>query len=432
MVGKLWNIKTTRFGIKKGPPVFAAILLILLLGCSSKNVGNNNNNNNGNNTTVNAEVTILSNDNKQVIQGFGCATVFSPPNTSALTNEEFDRLFGSGNGQVGLNILRIRVATDNSWRTTELNHAKEAIQRGAKVIASPWSPPAHLKTNNSLIGGSLIADSGASYARYLNDFADYMASNGATLYAVSVQNEPDISVNYESCNWTADAMRNFLKNHGHLITSTNLIAPESFNNNLSYVNTILNDAGAAANVDIVGGHIYGSGIVENAVAKNLNKEVWMTEHLDTNITYTASINTAVEIHDCLTKANFNAYIWWYGKRFYGPVGQDGMVTKRGYALAQFARFIKPGSVRLGTSNNSRPEVLVSAYKNGNKKIIVAINPGIYDVNQKFTIQDAAISEVIPFTTTLTKNAEQAAKLTVTNNSFSYVLPSNSIVTFLEQ
>ena len=404
---------------------------VLLAYCSKEN-NNNNNNNGGNTNTVDAQVTVLAADNKQVIQGFGCATVFAPPNTSAYTSEEFTRLFGSDNGQVGLNILRIRVATDNAWRSVELNHAKTVIPLGARIIASPWSPPANMKTNNNIIGGSLIPDSGAAYAKYLNDFANYMSANGASLYAVSVQNEPDISVNYESCDWSADAMRNFIKSHGHLLTSTKLMAPESFNNNLTYTNTILNDAGAAANLDIVCGHIYGGGIVENAVAKSLNKEVWMTEHLDTNTSYTANVNTGVEIHDCLTKANFNAYVWWYGKRFYGPIGQDGLVTKRGFVISQFARFIKPGSVRLGTSVNTRSEVLISAYKNGSKKIIVAINTGASNINQKITVQDATITEVMPYTTTVSKNAEQGVKIAAANNSFTHILPPNSVTTFVEQ
>jgi glucuronoarabinoxylan endo-1,4-beta-xylanase len=382
--------------------------------------------------TVNAEVTILGNDARQVIQGFGCATVFNPPGTTPLTSDEFDRLFGAANSQVGLSILRIRVASDDSWRTTELNYAKAAILRGARVIATPWSPPANMKTNNNLIGGALIPDSSAAYAKYLNDFANYMAANGAPLYAVSVQNEPDISVTYESCDWTAAAMKDFLKNHGQLISSTKVIAPESFNNNQTYVNTILADDAATANTDIIGGHIYGSGIVENLVAKTKGLEVWMTEHLDTDTVYTASLNTAAEIHDCLTKANFNAYIWWYGKRFYSPIGQDGLVTKRGYIISQFARFIRPGSVRIGASSNSRSDVLISAYKNGAKKIIVAINTGANNVVQKITIQDASISEAVPYTTTSSKNTEQGTRITASGNSFSYTLPPNSITTFVEQ
>jgi len=279
-------------------------LLLVIISCSKKS-----NNNPGGSTpvpVVNAEVTIKANENNQVIQGFGCATVFAPPGTTPLTNEEFDRLFGSGAGQVGLNFLRIRIASDDAWRATELNHAKAAILRGAKVFASPWSPPARMKTNGNIIGGKLIPDSGAAYGKYLNDFALYMAANGAPLYAVSVQNEPDWNPSYEGCVWTGTEMRDFLKNHGGLVSATRLMAPELVNNNQTYVNTILSDAGAVANLDIIGTHLYGGGLVENADAKTLNKEVWMTEHLDTNTTHTANINTAIEMHDCFTKDNFRS------------------------------------------------------------------------------------------------------------------------------
>lgn len=412
-------------GLQKLP----VIVLILFVSCSKKGSDNNT----GSSTPVlSAEVTILANENKQVIQGFGCATVFAPPNTSSLINEEFDRLFGSGTGQVGLNFLRIRIASDDAWRATELNHAKAAIQRGAKVFASPWSPPARMKTNNNIIGGKLIPDSGAAYARYLNDFALYMASNGAPLYAVSVQNEPDWEPNYESCVWTATEMRDFLKDQGSLVTATRLMAPELVNNNQTYVNTILSDDAAAANLDIVGTHLYGGGIIENQLASNKGKEVWMTEHLDTNVTYTANLNTAIEIHECFTKANFNAYIWWYGKRFYGPIGQDGIITKRGYIISQFARFIKEGAVRLGSSANSRTDVLISAYRNGIKKVVVAINLGATDVKQKIIFQGTAVTSFIPYLTTSAKNAEQGSIIAISDNSFTYTIPEKSIVTLVEQ
>lgn len=407
--------------------IFLSLIAATFLSCKKEKKKDS-----GNAATVEASISISGNDNKQVIQGFGCATVFNPPNTSAITSEEFDRLFGSANGQVGLNTLRIRIASDDAWRATELNYAKAAIQRGAKVFASPWSPPASMKTNNSIIKGKLIPDSAAAYAKYLNDFALYMANNGAPLYAVSVQNEPDWEPNYESCVWTATEMRDFLKNHGGAITATRLIAPELVNNNQTYVNTIMSDDGAVANLDILGTHLYGGGIVENALVTAKNKEVWMTEHLDTLTNYTANLNTAIEIHDCFTKANFNAYIWWYGKRFYGLIGQDGMVTKRGYIVSHFARFIKQGAIRLGTSTNTRTDVLLSAYRNGTKKVLVAINWGIYNVKQKIAFQNASLASVIPYVTTSSKNVEQGAAITAVNNGFEYTLPPGSIVTFVEQ
>src|SRR4030095_2254077 len=170
---------------------FAGIALAgILYFCSKGSGGGGNNPPPPPPPPLEAEVTVMANEINQVIQCFGCATVFRPP-SSPLTADEMDRLFGKGAGQVGLNILRIRITEDNTWRGYELTNSKGAIQRGARVIATPWSPPARFKTNNNLIGGSLKTDSGAAYARYLNDFADYMSANGAPLYAVSVQNEPD-------------------------------------------------------------------------------------------------------------------------------------------------------------------------------------------------------------------------------------------------
>jgi glucuronoarabinoxylan endo-1,4-beta-xylanase len=407
-------------------------LLALVLFACSKSGSNNSGGGSGPAPTVNAEVIIQAADTKQTIQGFGCATVFNPPNTTAYTSTEFDRLYGTSAGQVGLSILRIRVASDNTWRQTELNHAKWAYDRGARILASPWSPPASMKTNGNIIGGFLNPDSAANYGRYLNDFAVYMAANGAPLYAISVQNEPDWNPSYEGCQWSADQMRDFLKNQGHLISATRLMAPELVNNNQSYINTILNDPGAVANLDLLGTHIYGGGIVENATAKALNKEVWMTEHLDTNIYYAANIKTAVEIHNCLTQANFNAYIWWYGKRFYGPIGQDGLVTTRGYVISHFSRFIRPGAVRIGTGANTRSEVLVSAYINSGKKVIVAINTGLNNVNQQFTLQGGGIGNIMPITTTGSQNVVQGTLIVPVSNVFNFVLPPNSITSFVEQ
>jgi len=259
-----------------------------------------------------------------------------------------------------------------------------------------------------------------------------MAANGAPLHAVSVQNEPDWEPGYEGCVWTATDMLNFLKNQGAMITATKLMAPELVNNNQVYVNTLLADDGASSNLDIIGTHLYGGGMVANQVAKDKGKQVWMTEHLDTLTTYAANLGTAIEIHDCFTKANFNAYIWWYGKRFYGLIGQDGAVTKRGFIMSQFARFIKAGAIRLGASTNSRGDVLISAYKNGSKKVIVAINNATVDIKQNFTIQDATITSVVPYTTSSSKNVEQGAAITATSNSFNFLLPAKSIVTFVEQ
>jgi len=105
------NVNKILFNILK--PVMLWLLIgAFILSCSKKASTGSGGSNGGGGTPIpvyDAQVTILAAENNQVIRGFGCATVFAPPATTALTPEEFDRLFGIANGQVGLNFLRIRI-----------------------------------------------------------------------------------------------------------------------------------------------------------------------------------------------------------------------------------------------------------------------------------------------------------------------------------
>lgn len=53
--------------------------------------------------------------------------------------------------------------------------------------------------------------------------------------------------------------------------------------------------------------------------------------------------------------------------------EDGMISKRGYNMAHFSKFVRPGYVRIDATKNPEPNVYVSAYKGDNKVVIVAIN-----------------------------------------------------------
>ena len=68
----------------------------------------------------------------------------------------------------------------------------EALNPHLQIIASPWSPPAWMKTNGSLIGGRLIDDPRIyrSYALYLLKFVQAYKANGVRVDAITVQNEP--------------------------------------------------------------------------------------------------------------------------------------------------------------------------------------------------------------------------------------------------
>lgn len=311
-------------------------------------------------------------------------------------------------------------------------------------MATPWSPPAEMKTNNALISGSLKTESYEAYANYLNDFAAYMETNGAPLEAIGIQNEGDYQVSYESCDWTAVQVRDFVRDYGQLITNTKVISPESFQFRHEHTDLMLNDPEASANVDIVGGHIYGTAL-ENypyPLALEKGKELWMTEH------YTSSDRSAnlwpdallvgKEIHDCMTIGQYSAYVWWYGKRYYGFIGDgeegttNGVVTKRGYVMSNFSKFIRPGYTRIDADENPQTDVSVSAYSGEGKIVVVAINQTEQTVEQQFVLTGTNSTSVTPYITSSTKNLEAQENVSIESSidAFLYALPPNSITTFV--
>ena len=374
-----------------------------------------------------ATATINLGQLNQTLRGFGGASVW----LGQLTDANMDTLFGSGAGTIGLTIDRVRIAPDGNWND-ELQNAKKVIARGGIVMATPWTPPASMKTNNNVVGGSLKSTEFANYANYLQSFVNFMSSNGVSLYAISIQNEPDIQVTYESCDWTAPQMLTFARNNAGAI-STRVIMCESFHFDKAYTDPILNDSVARPNVDIIGGHIYGGGLADYPLARNNGKEVWMTEHLNTDTSITGIIQTAKEMVDCMAIGNYNAYIWWYLKRFYGPIDDNGNRTKRGCVMAQFARWIRPGYVRVGATYNPSTNVYVCAFKSGNLVRIVTVNTGTSAVTQTFSITGGTVPATFQrYRTSASEDLATLGTINTSGGSLTASLPGQSITSFVSQ
>ena len=94
-------------------------------------------------------------------------------------------------GRTDYDMRRFSIAHDRAQILPLLRQAL-ALNPRLKVIGSPWSPPAWMKTNGSLIGGRLIDDPRiyAAYARYFVKFVQAYERAGVPVYAVTVQNEP--------------------------------------------------------------------------------------------------------------------------------------------------------------------------------------------------------------------------------------------------
>ncbi|MCR2806803.1 carbohydrate-binding protein [Paenibacillus soyae] len=388
-----------------------------------------------------SDVVVNLSSEKQLIRGFGGMN--HPAWIGDLTASQRDTAFGNGANQLGFSVLRIYVDPDpNNWYR-ELPTAQRAIQLGAIVFASPWNPPAHMvetfNRNGDTNAKRLKYDMYDDYAQHLNSFVTYMSNNGVNLYAISVQNEPDYA--HEWTWWTPEEMLRFMKDNAGSI-NTKVIAPESFSYLKNMSDPILNDPQALANMDILGAHTYGTSFSNFTYPlfkqKGAGKELWMTEVYYPNSNnnsadlWPEALDVAHHIHHNMVDAEFQAYLWWYIRRQYGPMKEDGTISKRGYSMAHFSKFVRPGYVRVDATKNPDTNVFTSAYKGDNKVVIVAINRGTSAVNQNFVLQNGTASNVSRWVTNGSSNMAQGTPLNASNGSFIAHLPAQSVTTFVAE
>ena len=411
-----------------------------------------------NNTTMNFTVdgvpmAVIDMDSvHQYIRGFGAANIvlWRPD----MTDSEIETAFGTGDGQLGFSILRIMVEQDTSRWILSVHAAKKAQAMGAIIIASPWYAPDALTE----IFGTYVRvrnDKYADYASHLNSFNSFMARNGVTIYGISVQNEPDMLKNWTG--WTANDMLRFVRDYAPAIVGTRLMAPESFHFDHSYSDPILNDSLACAHTDIICGHLYGGGLGSYPLAGQQGKEVWMTEYLlgDNNSgnNWSWAMQLAQNITDVM-KAEMNAYVWWTIIRYYGPIGdgekalspQDpnerypakGEVTKKGYVMSQFARFIRPGYYRIESTVSYAliaTGLSVTAYKDPvtSKIVIVAVNSNSDPKTFVFRFKNKSFTTTLtPYYTSVYEDCQKGTDFTVTDGSFTINLEPSSITTFVSK
>lgn len=382
------------------------------------------------------EAVVDINTRHQIIRGFGAANILQwRPD---MTDSEIETAFGTGDGQLGFSILRLRIQPQQDQWITNVRSAKKAHDMGATIIASPWNPPDNMLVANST-ERRLRPDMYGEYAEHLDAFSYFMESNGVPIYAISVQNEPDIKDQWTT--WMPQEMLTFMRDYAPII-QTRVMAPESFQFRRDMTDPILNDSLACANLDIVAGHIYGAGLGPYPLAEEKGKEIWMTEHLtgsdDSGDDWTLAYRVAYEMHSVM-EAGMSAYVWWYIVRYYGPIsdgtnnsGQKGDVTKKGYAMSQFSRFIRPGFYRVACDPHPQRSVYITAYKDpeSSRVVIVAINTSTSTREQTFVIPNGDIQNVTPYVSSETQNCERGAVIPMANDSFSMTLGGTSVTTFV--
>lgn len=412
-------------------------------------------------STVNVDVT----EEHQVIRGFGGMVHNQWQGGGGLSEADAKIAFGTGDGTIGLNTLRIPVYANSNDFNKEVQAAKYAKKYAGDdfiLYATPWTSP-YAGANQHMASSNY-----QKYVDHLNSFNDYMKNQGVPLYAISISNEPDWCGEW-AC-WSADEIYNFTKGYADKMrkNGVKVISTESFRYDKNLYNKVLNDANALKNWDILGAHFYasdrrtGDNFFQYSLADQKKVERWMTEHYTESqgsgnywrtITNTGdqanankrdtvnAMDVAYEIHRAMVVGNFNQYTWWYIRRCYGlimekdfgnklqiPQNEIGKVSKRGYVMSQFARFVRPGAVRVGATANPEKEVFASAYKSadGDSVIVVLVNRD-YKNSKTVTVkvQGADVQTFHMYTTSEAKNAKDEGEVEVKNGSVTITMDAGN-------
>jgi glucosylceramidase len=247
-----------------------------------------------------------------------------------------------------------------------------------RILASPWTAPAWMKTNGKFKGGKLKPECYAAYARYFVKYIRGMAAEGIRIDAITVQNEPLNPKNTPSLVMEATEEADFIKNHlGPAFRAagikTKIVLYDHNCDVPEYATSILADPAAARYVDGSGFHLYGGKIEAMTQVHDAYpvKNLYFTEQMVTGSVETRpTINLAAPVRRLLIGAtrnwSRNVLLWNLAAdpknephtndggcgMCQGAITIDGNTVTRNlayYAVAHASKFVRPGSVRIGSN-----------------------------------------------------------------------------------
>ncbi|MBK9734142.1 MAG: glycoside hydrolase family 30 protein [Saprospiraceae bacterium] len=373
--------------------------------------------------------------------------------------EEFLNAYFSKEKGIGYSLIRTTIHSsdfssgsytyvdegDKNLSTFNINHdkkfkiplIKKAIETsGGKLTlyASPWSPPAFMKTNNNMLnGGKLLPEFYQSWANYYVKFIKSYQQEGIPVWGITIQNEPMAVQRWESCIYTAEEERDFLKNYlGPTLKKAGLgntkITAWDHNRDLinHRANTILNDPKASKYVWGIGFHWYENWSGGEPMFENIRKVYEM--YPDKNLLFTEGCNERFNAEKYQLWKNGERYgksmindfnngtVGWtdwnilldetggpnhVGNFCFAPIHSD---TKSGeliytpsyYFIGHFSKFIEKGAKRI-SSNSSRSQLLTTSFLNNSGKIVtIVMNQSNDKIKYKLHVKtDAVDVSILP-------------------------------------
>ena len=194
-------------------------------------------------------------------QGIGMNLMRVCIGTSDFVGEPYYTYNDLPEGETDPELARFSIEKDRAY---VLPAIKLALQQNPQLLlfASPWSPPAWMKTSGQLGTGGVKPECYPAFAHYLLKFVQAYEAEGVPIHAITVQNEPQHEDRaYPTTLWTAEAQRDFIRDHlGPLFQQhqvKTLIWCWDHNwNQVDFPRTILRDPQAASFVDGTAFHLY--------------------------------------------------------------------------------------------------------------------------------------------------------------------------------
>ena len=358
-------------------------------------------------------------------------------------------LFSTGGDGIGVSYLRLSIGasdmndhvfsyddlpdghTDPDVKKFDLGEDKQdvipvmkeilAITPKIKILGSPWSAPAWMKTNGKVKGGELKPEFYDAYATYLVKYIQGMKAEGITIDAITVENEPLNPKNTPSMVVFANEEDEFIGKHlGPAFAKagirTKILLYDHNPDVTSYPLSILGDAEASKYVDGTAFHLYGGDASALTPVHDAypNKNLYLTEQ-SVNSRPNGPFGIAVAVSRVPIGSTRN---WSKNVLFWnlaadpqngphtndgGCTGCSGAITIDGdkvtrnlayYALAHFSKFVPAGSIRIQSSEAEQLSTVAFLRPDG-KVALVTANVGNFDKTFRVRYHGKAFVTALP-------------------------------------
>jgi len=252
-----------------------------------------------------------------------------------------------------------------------------ALNPDIKILGSPWSAPAWMKTNNNVRGGQLKKNCYEAYALYFVKYIQAMKNEGITIDAITIQNEPLNSRNTPSMYWFEYEQAEFIKNHlGPLFVkagiTTKIILFDHNCDRPDYPLVLLSDPEVAKYADGSGFHHYAGDLGAMSLVHQArpDKNLYFTEQMVTERPGSREINIISPVKRLIMEApvnwSKNVILWNLAAdpdndphtdnggctMCQGAITINQDIVTRNvayYTIAHASKFVRPGSVRIAST-----------------------------------------------------------------------------------